>query len=71
MAFRKKIVVITDDCSLNVNNEIIEILHPKAQIYNDRSPTYNWRMIKLPFCKERLITCVWRWTLCKICKKDT
>jgi|TARA_R110001583_G_scaffold2160_11_gene15775 hypothetical protein len=55
MAFRKKIVVITDDCSLNVNNEIIEILHPKAQIYNDRSPTYNWRMIKLPFCKERLI----------------
>ena len=54
MTFQKKIIVITDDCSLNLNNDIIEILHPKAQVYNNGAPTFNWRIIKLPFCRERL-----------------
>ena len=56
MAYKKKIVVITDDCSLNLNNNIIEILHPKSQTYNDGvTPTNEWMILKLPFCKEILL----------------
>ena len=56
MAFRKKIVIITDDCSLNLNNYIIEILHPKSQTYNDGiTPTNDWITLKLPFCKEIML----------------
>ena len=56
MAYRKKIVIITDDCSFTLNNYIMEILHPKSQIYNDgKTPTNNWITLKLPFCKEILL----------------
>ena len=56
MALRKKIIVITDDCSLTLNNYIIEILHPKSQVYNDGvTPTNEWITLKLPFCKEIIL----------------
>ena len=56
MALRKKLIVITDDCSLTLNNYIIEILHPKSQVYNDGvTPTNYWITLKLPFCKEIIL----------------
>jgi len=53
---RQKIAVITDDTNLILNNDIISITHPKSQVYNDnKTPTNNWIILKLPFCKEILL----------------